>query len=150
MKKEKKNKLIALFIVFMFVGSGIAYAIISALTPAETQEQSYIVNKPLTNSEEAYFLQRNVVILRYYYSEDCFDCPSTEPIVDTLGELFQGWVFIEKINVDEYPEESADYTVPTIYLKGKTTKEITSNFDINEIYLDICTMFFAPVQQCSI
>ena len=71
-------------------------------------------------------------------------------MVNYLGEMFQGWVFIEKIDVDEYPEESEGYTVPTIYLKGKTTKEITSDFEINEIYLDICTMFFAPVQQCSI
>ena len=150
MKREKKNKLIALFIVFMFVGSGIAYAVISALTPAETQEQSYIVDKPLTNSEEAYFLQMNIVILRYYHSEDCFDCPETELLVNSLGEVFQGRIFIEKIDVDEYPDESSEYSVPTIYLKGKTTKEITTDFDINEIYLDICTMFFAPVQQCSI
>ena len=150
MKKADKNKLAALFIVIMFVGSAIAFAIISAFLPGTQQESTYIVNQPLTNSEEAYFLQRNVVILRYYHSQNCFNCAEIEGMVDYLGEVFQGWVFIQKIDVDEYPEESSGYTVPTIYLKGKTTKEITTGFDINEIYLDICTMFFAPVQQCSI
>ncbi len=149
MKKADKNKLIALFIVIMFVGSGIAFAIISSFLPGtQEQEESYISNQPLTNSEEAYFLQRNVVILRYYYSQDCFNCAEIEGMVDYIGEMFQGWVFIEKISMDEYPE--ASYSAPTIYLKGKTTKEITSDFDINEIYLDICGMYFSPIQQCSI
>ncbi|MBR9682690.1 MAG: hypothetical protein GOV02_03355 [Candidatus Aenigmarchaeota archaeon] len=135
----------------MFVGSGIAFAIISAFLPGTQQEQetSYIANQPLTNSEEAYFLQQNIVILRYYYSQDCFNCAEIESMVDYIGEMFQGWVFIEKIDTDLYAE-AVGYSAPTIYLKGKTTKEITSDFDINEIYLDICTMFFSPVQQCSI
>ena len=150
MKKADKNKIVAMFIVLMFVGSGIAYAVISAFLPGETPEQSYIINKPLLDQEEAYYLRRNIVILRYYYTENCIDCPQVEPTVDYLGELFQGWVLIEKINIDEYPEESGDYTAPTIYLKGKSTKEITEDFDTNDIYLDICTLFFAPVQQCSI
>jgi len=151
MKKQDKNKLIALFIVVMFVGSGIAFAVISAFLPSgQSQEMQYIVNGPLENSEEAYFLQRNVVVLRYYYSQDCIDCAEVEGIANYIGEFFQGWVLVEKIDVDEYPEQSEGYEVPTIYLKGKTTKTITEDFDVNEIYLDICTMFFAPVQQCSI
>ena len=91
MRKEQKNKLIAGFIVVMFVGSGVAFAIISAFFPGGEPQSTFIINEPLTNQEEAYYLQRNIVVMRYYYSQDCIDCYQVEPIVDSLAEAFNGF-----------------------------------------------------------
>jgi thiol-disulfide isomerase/thioredoxin len=150
MNSDSKKQLMALFIVSMFVISGVAFAVISAIAPEQSPEQKYVVNTPLSNSEEAYYLQRNIVVVRYYYSPDCVDCQSVEPMVDSIASHFASQVLVETIDVDQYANETEGFTPPTIYLKGKSTKEITSNFSVNSIFLDICEMFFNTVNACSI
>lgn len=148
MDRDSKKQLIAIFIVVMFVGSGIAFAVISALVPAD-QTVAFATDKPLSNYEEAYYLQQNMVVMRYYYSQDCIDCAAVDPIVETLMSHFEGNIYLERIDVVQYANETEGFTPPTIYLKGKTMKEITENFDVNSMFLDICELFFSPVEKCA-
>lgn len=74
MNREKKRQAIALFILFMFVGSSLAFAVISVTSEEKKEEVKTFYERPLENSEEAPFLQQNYVIVKYFWSGTCADC----------------------------------------------------------------------------
>ncbi len=152
MKKNTKKQLFAVFVLLVFAGSGIAYALLSVI-PTQERQMQYVVYQPLQDSEEAYFLQRNIVVAKYFYSEGCLRCQSTEAIVDGALEFFDGNFFVEKINIDEYPDEAERLDItqaPTIYLKGYSIDVITENITLSDLTTKICVLFFSYVDKCSI
>jgi len=153
MKKETKTRIFAIFILLVFGMSSIAFAFISVLPKQEQQEIQYSIDYPLSDQEEAYFLQNNVVVAKYFYSEDCLSCASTEAMIDNIIEYFNGRFFVEKINMDNFQNETQRLditTAPTIYLKGNTIDVITEDITQNELTTKICVLFFAYVEECAI
>lgn len=155
MKKETKKQLFAIVVLLLFMGSSIAYAVISIVPKEETGQKKigYVVNQPLTENEEAYYLQQNIVVMKYFYSEDCVGCKSTESIIDQATQYFNGKLLVEKIDMNKYANETSDLSItkaPTIYLKGNSIDVITEDITYNQLITKICVLFFNYVNECSI
>lgn len=150
MKKSTKKQLIALFILIMFGGSTITYAIIS-IFPGEQQEK-LIFDVPLTNQEEAKYFQQNRVVMRIYYDyidEDLFI--ETAEMIDTLGQK----MIIERIDVNQFPEYFEliqgksgyqDDIFPVFFLRGNT--EILLQGERDDLLENLCSLYFEEIDEC--
>ncbi|MEM5814405.1 MAG: thioredoxin domain-containing protein [Candidatus Aenigmatarchaeota archaeon] len=151
MNREKKKQIMALFILFMFVGSSLAFAIISVTREENKQEVRTVFDRPLENSEEAPFLQQNYVIVKYFWSEACADCDLAEQALNDAKSELKGRLVIEKINVAEwanYTEDLSVTSVPFFYLKGRTV--VTGAFtDSDALVRAVCPLYFYGIEECA-
>ncbi|MBU5557574.1 MAG: thioredoxin domain-containing protein [Candidatus Aenigmatarchaeota archaeon] len=152
MVRITRQQLFVLFVLIMFIGSGIAYALMSVMEFGQPK-QKLIFNGPLSNADESVFLRQNKVIARYFFSENCTTCPE---VTKTVGDLFQdfgGNLIIEEIDVDEWPNFTSSLEikeVPALYLKGSTIDLITGNITYDDAFKRICDLFFTPIEQCAL
>lgn len=150
MNRERKKQLIALFILFMFVGSSLAFAIISVTTESKPTEVQTVFDRPLENAEEAPFLQQNYVIVKYFWSNKCFDCDLSDQALDSVSTELKGHLVIERINTDEWANYTADLgvtSVPAFYLKGQTIV-VTNTTDSDSLIRAICPLYFHAIDEC--
>ena len=153
MKKETKKQLFAVIILLVFGMSSIFVAFVSFIPRTEQPEIQYSIDYPLSDQEEAYFLQNNIVVAKYFYSEDCLNCDSAEAMLDNTINYFNGRFFVEKIDADVFQNETQRLEItefPTIYLKGNTIDIITEDITQNDLITRICILFFAYVEECQI
>ena len=151
MKRERKKQLFALFVLFTFLGSTAAIAVLSAFAPSKEERTRLIYNEPLTNAEEVPFLQKNFVILKYFYSEECVACD--DETVDALVQDLGGKIIIEKIDTLLFPEEATTYSVqevPFYHFKGRSIRKLSGNVSSEELFETACDLFFEPIDQCMI
>ncbi len=138
MKKEKQRQAFAIFVLLMFLGSSIAFAVLS-LVPIK-EEVQLLYERPLSEQEEAALLQKNIVIAQFFYNDDCKECESVDFILQDLVEEFQGLFVEERINVYDYPQFDI-VSFPTIVLKGKTLDMIEENVTQEELKERICNLY---------
>lgn len=150
MKRDMKKQLFALFVLFMFLGSSIAFAIMSAF-PEGASRPEYVFFEPLTNSQEAVYLQRNFVIIKFFYVPDCSECDDMEDTVDELLQDFTGNIIVEKINVIDFGGHAGNLgieDVPTLYIKGRSVDILSEEIPYVDLYDKVCELFFEPIDQC--
>lgn len=152
MNKKTANQLMTIFVLFLFVGSGFAYALMYIFPETEQKNQKLFYEGPLENSEEAPFLQKNYVIVKLYFktSEN-----NSESYIQMANDAFQdlgGKIVVEFIDVDVYDEyekvPGGMGPFPAFYLKGSTiTKAYPTNVEDLKSY--ICKIYFEPIDECS-
>jgi thiol-disulfide isomerase/thioredoxin len=150
MKRDTKKQMFAIFMLVTFVGSTAAIAFMSSFGTEEEKVQ-LIVDKPLTNAEEAAYLQKNYVVLKYFYSDECTACDT--PMVEQLVQDLAGKIIIEEIDTMLYPEEATTYSVqsvPYYYFKGSTITKLSGNVTSVELFNAACDIYFEPIDQCSL
>jgi thioredoxin 1 len=150
MPRLTKQQIFALFVLFIFVGSSAAFALLNVI-PITKPKPQLVFDRPLSNAEEAPFLQQNKVIMKFFYSPECPACATMEPVVDQLVAEFAGSLIVEKINIEEWPDETAAFeitAVPTFYLKGWTVDRVVGEANIDELFSRICELFFEPIDIC--
>ncbi len=150
--KISKNQIFALFVLIIFVGSSAAFALMNVIevTP---QRQQLVFDGPLSNADEATFLQQNKVVAKYFWSENCTACPDANDTVDSLFNDFGGGLVIEKVDIGQWSDVAEMFEVtevPVLYLKGSTIDRIDGSIDYNDAYEKICWLFFEPVEQCDL
>lgn len=151
MKREKKKQLIAFFILFMFVGSSLAFAVISVTGEEKKEEVKTFYERPLENSEEAPFLQQNYVIVKYFWSDVCADCDLAEKALNDAGTELKGKLVIEKIKTEDWANYTSEIGVPSVpyfYLKGQTV--VTGAFtDSDDLVRALCPLYFFNIEECT-
>jgi hypothetical protein len=151
MNREKKKQIIALFILFMFVGSSIAFAFISVTTEVKPQQVQTVYDRPLENAEEAPFLQQNYVIVKYFWSANCFDCDLSDRALAGAHSELNGTLVIERIKMEDWANYTAELGIksaPTFYLKGKTIV-VTNTTNSDDLVRAICPLYFSYVDACA-
>ena len=149
MNRDKQKKMLAIFMFVVFFGSTITMALISAV-PSE-KETKYIFDEPLQDSDEAYFFQQNMVVVRVYY-----DYPSDT--IDTLANLINVLnqkMALERININQYPEVY-DYMkdkfptqeLPMILLRGRQEVYLNGEQDSQDLLEEICSIYFEEIDEC--
>ena len=150
---KKMNKWFTVFILVMFVGSAFAFAFM--YTPDVSSQQQYenVIYRPLTNYEDAYFLQKNIVIIKYFYSDDCPDCGYFESQVADLLEFFGTQIFVQAIDADAYANETQSLgieSIPTLYLKGNSIDKVSEKIPTDDMITKVCLLYFSYVPQCNV
>ena len=150
---KKFGKWFTVFILLMFVGSAFAFAFMYApsSTPQKTHEN--VIYYPLSNYEDAYFLQKNTVIIKYFYSQDCEDCEYFERQIADLLDFFGSYIFVQAIDVEAYANETETLgieKVPTVYLKGNSIETVTDKISNDEMITKVCLLYFSYVPQCNV
>ncbi|MCD6476807.1 MAG: hypothetical protein J7K26_01410 [Candidatus Aenigmarchaeota archaeon] len=145
MKKKTANQIMALLVVFLFAGSGFAYAF-SYLIPSNNKNIQLYFDRPLENSEEAPYLQKNYVIVRLYFSSNDSDINKTVSIINNIFQDLDGKIVVEFINIDYYPNSLIEKT-PFIYLKGKSIDKIY-DIEYSDLKSRICDLYFEPINEC--
>lgn len=156
MTDDKRKRWFALFIMVMFVGSSLAFAIQFAAPqpqqPTQQQELPTVVEKPLTDAEEAPYIQRGFIVVRYFYYQGCPDCAQSEAAVNALRED-PGNVLLERIDIDQWPEAAAAVglganSAPAIYLKGASTRLLTGAIAYTDLFNAACPVYYNPPAGC--
>lgn len=151
MKKDTKNKIFVIFVMFMFLGSSAAFALMSAFVPSQEPRVQLVYDFPLTNAQEAQFFQQNKIVLKFFYSDDCSGCDDANLLVDDLFQRMQGEMVVEKINTIDFPDEAERLgisDVPVYYFRGNTEKKISADATYEELVDAACGMFFAENEVC--
>jgi thiol-disulfide isomerase/thioredoxin len=151
MNREKKKQIIAFFILLMFVGSSVAFAIISVVGGEKKEEVQTVFDRPLENSEEAPFLQQNYVVVKYFWSDNCFDCDLAEQALNDAKVELGNKMIVEKIKMEDwanYTKELEIDSAPTFYLKGQTVVT-TKTTDRDELVKAICPLYFYNIDECT-
>jgi len=151
MKRETKKQMFAIFMLVTFVGSTAAIAFMSSSGTEEKEKVQLIIDTPLANADEATYLQKNYVILKYFYNDECTACDT--PMVEQLVQDLGGTIIIEEIDTTLYPDEAITYSVqsvPYYYFKGSTITKLSGNVTSDELFKAACDIYFDPIDQCSL
>ncbi len=70
--------------------------------------------KEITDSNFAEFISSNPVVLVDCWAPWCGPCRMLSPVVDQLGEEYEGKAAIAKLNVDENPDVCEKYGIMSI------------------------------------
>jgi len=149
MNKDKKKQMFAIFVMIMFVGSGLAYAVISIVPTSEDTKQLWFI-RPLEDIEEAPYLQDNFVVVKYFFVEDGERNSYAEERLNKIFQELGGKLIIEFIDAELYDYEADRLGIeeyPYLYLKGSTIEK-TNDFD--NLKGSICSLYFEEIDECSI
>ncbi len=150
MNREQKKQYTAIFILIMFFGSTIAYALMS-VAPSETKEK-LIFDEPLSESDEAYFFKQNKVVVRVYYEEPTETINILNNMVNTLNQK----MVVERISIVKYPE-IYDYMkdkfetseTPMVLIRGSTEIYLNGEQTEQDLLDAICSVYFEEIEECA-
>jgi hypothetical protein len=106
MNKTTRNRIIAIFIGILMVGSTATYALIQAFNYFGTNKQgnvslpsSYIVKEQLTDAQEQTIISQYKTAVQFYYSTDCLDCVTQRNVLENFVNQNQGQIYLEEIQI---------------------------------------------------
>ncbi len=158
MNRDEKRQILAIFLLIVFVGSAIAYAFIllptgAPTTPTDTKTQ-YEYDRPLSEYEEASFVQNGVVVVKYFQSSDCIDCETVSSQLTQLVQALPGKVAVERLDLAEYKPLADSLNVtdaPTLLLIGYGRNDrIDGYMEYNDLFVKVCTLYPYQVNECSL
>lgn len=150
MKRETKNQMFTIFVLLIFLGSSIAFALMSII-PTQKQEVSNVFNRPLSEQEEAQIIKQNKVVVKFFYHPTCQTCISMEPVLDEIITEFRENLATERINIQEFEEQVAENDIqytPTFIFKGKSIERIDGATEKEELVKTICSLYFELPDVC--
>lgn len=152
MKRETKQQLFAVFVLLMFMGSSVAYALSVVLGRQPAPEQdSLIYDKPLTDSETSKFLDNNIVVADFYYSQNCADCAAADSTITSLAQDLAGYLAVDRIDAEKYASiaEANEITqFPSFVLKGITIDTVSGAISKQDLKSRICRLYMEPISAC--
>ena len=156
--KEKKKKIITIFILIVFSGSTVAYAflqIFSAPTENQPQDQTQVDTTQLkfdlllTPQQEQAYLSEDIAVVRFFYSDN-EESGQANLAVEQLFTDLSGRVLLEKIDTDVYSVTLSDYnleTTPGFHIKGSRSLSLGS-VPYAELRDNVCSVFFSVPETC--
>lgn len=151
MKKDTQKQLFAIFVLLMFAGSSIAYAVSVVLGRPQAQEQATMIfDKPFTDSETAKLLENNIVVADFYYSKNA-DSAAADSIITGLAQDLSGYIAVDRIDAEKYKSiaEANDITeFPSLVLKGTTIDTVSGAISKQDLKSRICLLYAEPIAAC--
>jgi len=158
MNRDEKRQILAILLLLVFVGSAIAYAFLllpaSPTTTTTNTNLQYDYDRPLSESEEASYVQRGAVIIKYFYSADCIDCDTLNTHITQLSQALPGKVVVERLDLAKYNLLATGLNVteaPAMILLGYGKRERIDGYtEYNDLFVKTCTLYPYTVNECSI
>lgn len=152
MKRDTKKQLFAIFVLLIFMGSSIAYAVSVVLGRAPAPEKaSLIYDKPLSDSETAKFLESNIVVADLYYSDNA-ESAAADSLITGLAQDLSGYLAVDKIDSAKYKSlaQQNDITqFPSFVLKGVTLDTVSGAITKQDLKSRICQLYAEPITACA-
>ncbi len=152
MKRETKKQLFAVFVLLIFMGSSLAYAVSIVFQRAPTQEQqsTMVSDKPFADSEVSKYLENNMVVVDFYYSTNA-DSTIADSMITSLASDLSGYLAVDKIDAVKYKSiaDANDITqFPSFVLKGTTLDTVSGAISKQELKGRICQLYAEPIAAC--
>ena len=150
MNKTITNRVIAILIGILMVGSTATYALIQAFNYFGTNKQqntnlpsSYIVQEQLSNDQEQYIISQRGTVVQFYYSADCLDCVRQRNILESFMNQNKGQIFLEEI-------QTKNQVTQNIVMKSYRDTIMLSNASESDITNAFCDVLLNPPAQCAL
>lgn len=151
MKRDTKKQIFSIFVLLIFMGSSIAYALSVVFQRAQpASQQSLIFDKPLAESEVSKLLENNIVVVDFYYSTNA-DSAAADSIITSLAQDLAGYLAVDKIDVSKYAsiaEANGITQFPSFALKGTTLDTVSGTISKQELKSRICQLYAEPIAAC--
>ncbi len=144
---RKKSMVIFIFVILFF--SIISYSLMF-ITPENNEiEIPIYVRTPLSEKEISQIVERNGVLVQYFWSYDCEDCYEYELELRDIVYSFNGSVILEALDTYNYPDLPY-LDLPYLRIIGSDVKEFVGSDIPNstEVKRIICDTFFTPPPVC--
>ena len=149
MKKETRNKFIAIFFGLMMLGSTATYALMQAFnffgTP-KTQAQlpsSYIVQERLSDAVEELIISQQRTVVQFYYSPNCLQCIRQRNVLESYVNQNVGQIYLEEIQTSNAPADN-------IIMKSLLNEKTLINANESNIQNAFCDVLIQPPAQCAL
>jgi hypothetical protein len=149
MKKETRNKLIALFFGIMMLGSTATYALMQAFNLFGTSQQSqtgqlpssYIVQEKLSDAVEQLIMSEKGTVVQFYYSSNCLDCVRQRNVLESYVNQNQGQIYLEEIQTSSSVSQN-------IIIKSLLNEKTLTNASESDIQNAFCDVLIHPPAAC--
>ena len=132
MKKITQQRLMALFIGFIMLGSMVGFAMLYTRPASPSAVQlPYVINRTLAVEEKLSILRGGKGLIEYFYNETCADCAAKEALYQSFvtSEQFSGYVFLSY----GVSNESADWMLDSIGDQFNLS-QINNTADIKKLF----------------
>jgi hypothetical protein len=151
MKKETRNKFIALFFGIMMLGSTATYALMQAFnffgTPQQNQAaqlpSSYIVQEKLSDAVEQFIMSKQATVVQFYYSPNCLECVRQRNVLESYVNQNTGQIYLEEI-------QTSNPVVQNIIMKSLLDQKTLSNANESDIQNAFCNVLIHPPAACAL
>lgn len=98
----KKTGIIAIVIMFLMVGSTLAYSFLQSVRTPKTNQTSLpeknIIDYELTLDQENTLIQNGVTVAKFSYSTSCIECLQYKSSLESLTNQFSNQMILEEIS----------------------------------------------------
>ncbi len=151
MKRDTKKKIFSIFVLLIFMGSSVAYAVSVVFQRAPSQEQqSLVFDKPLADSESAKLIENNIVVVDFYYSNNA-DSAAADSMITGLASDLSGYLAVDKIDASKYASIADANSItqfPSFVLKGVTIDTVPGAISKQDLKSRICQLYAQPISAC--
>jgi len=98
-----KERLFAIVIGILMIGSAAGYAFMSALPKNSESVASIptIVKRPLSIEEQVFILRSGRVLIENFYQENCSSCLERNSLLESFAKRLEGYVVLESVVANE-------------------------------------------------
>ena len=140
--KISKTTILAMFFIFLMVGSTLAYSILQVFSPSEPGielPEGNIIDYELTSEQEIRLLTNGKTILRFEYYLTCVECLDQKTLLEGLTNQFSNQILLQEILTDD----STSLTITSRYGQ-EDLKNITQDTVIDSL----CSLMADPPVGC--
>ncbi|MCD6403288.1 MAG: hypothetical protein J7K98_03085 [Candidatus Aenigmarchaeota archaeon] len=141
-KKESKQALIALLLIFLMGGSTVAFSFINTLRGGQKRvplPKDVVLERELSKEEELAILQTYRTIIKFTYKKDCVKCLDWKNVLENVVKKSNGQVYLVELE--------GNVTRIDIYNALRSTT-LTNPKDETEIKKEVCTILVDPPDWC--
>lgn len=141
---QRTASIIALFLVFIMVGSTVAFSILQSVRSPKTELElpsTNIVNYELKPEVESYLIQNGKMIIKFDYALACVECLNRKAFLESVANQFSDQIVLVEIVTNE---DTPSLTAISIYGQrsvGNVTEE--------EVVNVLCDLMINPPVFCA-
>jgi len=98
--KISKQIFLAIFFIFLMVGSTVVYSLLQVFRPLQQEielPKSNIIDYELTPEQESYLLANGKTVIEFTYNLTCVECLDQKALLEGLTNQFSDQLFLQEI-----------------------------------------------------
>jgi hypothetical protein len=149
-RRINKSLVAGLFMIFLMVGSTLAYAILQSFAPSQPEEEDEIelpeqsiIDYSLTSEQYNYLLRAGVTIVEFEYSLACEECRDTKAWLESATNEFSNQMLLIELTVGDSD------ALPIVRIESSYGKRVLSKPTTDEMMESFCDLLTEPPIRCA-